>query len=588
MSDALFTVLVVCAVVVLMLVPKIPLPLIGGGGLLALFSRGILTETEMLRGFSHPALWTVVFILVITRGLQNAGVIELVGLGLDRIKLQYHGQATVLAFSTMGLSAFVNDIGALAMAMPIGIRLCWKSQRSPAQLLMILSFAALLGGMITKLGTPPNMVVSGFREAHVGAEFGIFDFTPVGLTIAVVGVAGCLLLAPFVMPNREGDTSSESLFEVQTNVRIVRVRSGSPVVGQRIRNLKIPTTYAVTVIALLSEGQHIDDPKVLRKQHLKEGDEILLDGNAEAFERLCHDQVLDLIENDGRAALARYGEVEFVVQVSRRSRLVGRTVHELKLRDTNHITVIAVARGLERLDGIVGAIKIQAGDILWIAGERNDCQRATESLRLRSLDDSLVKVDRRKAFGAVAILAACIGAIAIGGANSIAALGIGAAVMVVFRLLSEKEAYKSVEMPIVILMGTTIPLGAALEKSGGARMIADAIFSVGIESPHTAVLVISLATVLMVNAINGTAAAALMCPIALNVSKLLGISVDPLLMAISFGASAGFLTPLGHKCNLYVMSPGGYRALDFLRLGWWPALVVVILSAWMIPMYFKF
>jgi di/tricarboxylate transporter len=556
--------------------------------LLVVTVTGIISGEEAVAGFGHPAVVTVAAVLVVSRGLRNSGVVDYLVRWLFRVGDQATAQVGALSSLVAFLSAFMNNVGALALLMPVAIRMARKNGRSPSLLLMPLAFGSLLGGLITLIGTPPNIIIATFR-AETGAEpFRMFDFAPVGLGVAVAGLLFITLAGWRLVPQRKGTASREELFEIGDYITEVIVPAESRLAGKRLRELGTLTNAEVVVIGLVRHEQRYHAPSSFVL--LQAGDLLIVEANSDELAMLVEDAGLELsgsrkLGEEALGASETMSLMEAVVMSD--SPLVGRTARSLNLRWRYGVNVLGVARMGSRLRGRLRNIRFQVGDVLLLQGPIDtfpDTLTTLSCLPLAGRDLSLGR-PRRLLLGilifAMALLLAAVGWLQI----QIAFLGAVAALLLA-NILSLREAYESIDWSIIVLLGAMIPVGQALEISGGANIIANGVLAAASHLSSVITLVIVLvATMFLSDLVNNAAAAVLMAPIAIAVADGIGASVDPFLMCVAIGASCAFLTPIGHQSNTLVMGPGGYRFGDYWRMG---LLLEVVITAVSIPLIMIF
>lgn len=537
--------------------------------LMAVTITGIIPGEEAFTGFGHPAVITVAAVLVVSRGLMKSGVVdELVkkfaGIG-DR-PVVHVASLTALAAVASG---FMNNVGSLALFMPVAIRLARKNNYSPSLLLMPLAFGSLLGGLTTLIGTPPNIIIATFR-AETGADpFRMFDFTPVGLAVAVVGLIFIILLGWRLVPQRKELSTEDDPFQIEDYLAEVRIPEDSPLVDTQLRELaNIAETEAV-VVALIRDDREVAAPSSF--EVLEAGDVLVVEADSRNLEALVDGAEAELVGTGPTSPDAlRSDEVRLMeAVVAPGSPMIGESARSLNLRWRFGVNLLAVSRQGTRLHDRLGNIRFRVGDVLLMQGPLDTMTQTLSTL------GSLPLAHRDLRLGQPRRIVIAIGIF--GAALAIAALGllpvqvafIAAAIsMLLANLLTLQEAYESIDWPIIVLLGAMIPVGQALEVSGGARLIANQVLAVGNQmSPVVALGILLVATMFLSDLVNNAAAAVLMAPIAITVADGMQASVDPFLMCVAIGASCAFLTPIGHQSNTLVMGPGGYRFGDYWRMG---------------------
>jgi di/tricarboxylate transporter len=549
--------------------------------LMAVTLTGIIEPTQAFAGFGHPAVITVAAVLVLSRGMRNSGVVELMARPLNRLPNTPPVQVGSLSALVASLSAFMNNIGALALVMPVAIRVARKNGRSPSLLLMPLAFGSLLGGLITLIGTPPNIIVATFRQEAVGQPFRMFDFAPVGLAATVAGVAVITLVGWRLVPQRKGAESREDLFEIGDYVTEVRVPANSSIVNRPLRDLGSLTNVEVVVAGLIREGNLQYNPSAVEVLH---ADDILIieadPGDLRELQAVCGLELTGKPKDVGQALEGNRRNSLMEAVLSPDSPMVGETAISIDLRRRFGLNLLGVARRGARIHQPLRQIVFETGDVLLLQGPTelfNERLSSLGCLPLAGRGLTLNEPNRVMAgvliFG-TAVLLATFGLLPVQVSFTAAAVA-----MVLAHLVSLRELYESIDWPIIVLLGAMIPVGQALETSGAAGTIAR--FTLGFSAqmpPAISVIVLMLTTMVLTNIINNAAAAVLMAPIGIAVAQGLGVSMDPFLMAIAVAASSAFMTPVGHQSNTLVMGPGGYLFGDYWRLGLVLQLVVALVS----------
>ncbi|MFZ7127553.1 MAG: SLC13 family permease [Desulfobacterales bacterium] len=545
--------------------------LVAMAALLLVFLFGLVPVDQVFLGFGHPAVVTVAAVLILSRGLQNAGVVDSLSRLVGRVGTRPTAQVAALTAIVMLCSGFMNNVGALALLMPVAIWMSRQSGRSPSLLLMPLAFGSLMGGLITLIGTPPNIIISAFRAEVGGSAFGMFDFAPVGAAVAIVGLAFISFLGWRLTPKREGQGAAEDLFEIEDYISEVIVPENARIVGQTIFHLTsaMEKETEATVAGLIRGDRHIAAPPWY--EVIQSGDILMVEATPEDLKNLIDTVGLELAECRGDC-MATLGSEDIRLMeavITADSPLAGKTAASLHLRRNYGVNLLAIARRGRRLKRRIGQTRFIIGDILLLQGSDAALQEMLKSFKCLPLAERGLHIDRsRNVMTAVGIFGSAMVATALNLLPVQIAFTAAAALMVVTRLVPPGEVYAQIDWPIIVLLGAMFPLGHALESTGGAQLIAERILLLSPRfSPMVTVTVVMVGTMLLSNVVNNAAAAVLMAPIAITLAKGMGISADPLLMAVAVGASCAFLTPVGHQSNALVMAPGGYRFGDYWRLG---------------------
>lgn len=564
--------------------------------LLAIAVAGLVPSDELFSGFGHPAVITVAAVLVISQGLVNGGVVDSIARLLGRVGHRPTLQVLMLTGVVALCSGFINNVGALALLMPVAVWMSREAGRSPSLLLMPLAFGSLLGGTMTLIGTPPNIIIASYRET---GSFGLFDFAPVGGAITLAGIAFITLAGWRLTPQRQDSDDGGKLFSVGDYVTELRVPEASSYAGATLHNLltDADSEEDVVVLALIREDSRSLAPSTYKV--LKEGDVLLVEADTESLQDFLDHTGLALASasednedesrEDGDETPARKelasGEVRLSeVVVTPESSLVGQTANRLNLREYHGLNIVAMARQGHRLKRRLGDVRIQAGDILLIQGHEDSLGGTLQQLGCLPLAERGLRLGReRNALLAGGLFVAAIVTIVAGWLAPPVALVACAVSMVLTGLLSAPDAYKAIDWSVIVLLAAMIPVGQALETTGGAELIAAQMLALsdGL-APAIVLTVVLVGTMLLSNVVNNAAAAILVAPIALSLSAELGMPSDAVLMAVAVGASCAFLTPIGHQSNALVMEPGGYRFGDYWRLGLPMSILVTVVAVPMI------
>lgn len=551
--------------------------------LVAVLVTGVLDVERAFDGFAHPAVITVAAVLVISRALQQAGLVDVIVRVLAPLKGRPTAQVIVQTSVVALLSAFMNNVGALALMLPVALRQAYRDGYSPAVALMPLAFGSILGGLVTLIGTPPNLLVSSFRAREVGEPFGMFAFAPVGGAVAVAGVAFVALLGWRLLPrDRRTAPDPEKVFDVGEYVTELRVPDDSELDGSRVSEVEAlvgEDEEAVVVAIVRGESRRLS-PKPYAQ--VAAGDVLVVEADTAAIKALLGASDLAL-EEERETRREDLGDDEVTVQeviVPPSSRIVGRSSASLRLRTVYGVNILAIARHGARLERRLSRVEFQAGDVLLVQGPSGgvaDVVREYGLLPLAERDLGIVKP--RRLILATGTFAAAIVAVMTGVLAVHVAFAIAAVALTLFGVLQRDEPYEAIDWPVIVLLAAMIPVGTALEATGGTALIARWLEgSVGGLGPLWVLVTLMVATMMLSDVVNNNATAVLMAPLAIDLASRLGVSSDPMLMAVAIGASCAFLTPIGHQSNTLVLKPGGYRFSDYWRMGLPLEVVIVAVS----------
>ena len=540
---------------------------------------GVVPPEEVFMGLGHPAVVTVAAVLVVSRGLLNAGVVDTLARHLTRVGDRLWIQVATLTGIVALCSGFMNNVGALALFMPVAIWMSRQSRHSPSLLLMPLAFGSLLGGTLTMIGTPPNIIIAMYRQQSGAPSFGMFDFLPVGGAITFLGLLFISLIGWRLTPQRKNQDTPEELFEISAYLTELRVPKGCKFADRTLHELvaAVEEDAEVLVIGLVRSGQRKQLPSTF--EVLREEDILIVEADSDSLKTLLDVTGLKLAEDDNgngneeeeeEKPRPKAGDLNLAeVIVTPESILVGRTATGLDLRERHEVNVLAVARQGHRLRERLGEIRFAAGDILLVQAREESLQTALNEMGCLPLASRGLRIGKpRNVVLASAIFAAALALIALELAPAATALVAAALVMVLTGLIAPTEIYKSIDMQVIVLLAAMLPIGGALETTGGSELIADGLFQIARSAPPAATVAILMTTVMLLsNVVNNAAAAILAAPVAINLASRMECSADPFLMAVAIGASCAFLTPIGHQSNTLVMVPGGYKFGDYWRLG---------------------
>ena len=528
---------------------------------------GIIPMQSAFDGFSNDVVVIIIGALVVSAAIARSGVVEtLLAPVFSRLRtVQTQVPGLVLAVGLLAM--FCKNVGALAIFMPTAQLMSRRGRRSPAALLMPMSFASLLGGLVTLIGTAPNILIAKVRADVSGHPFGMFDYTPVGLPVALLGFAFLSVGYRLVPRNRRPAGGLDAAFTLAAYVTEVRVPAASPLAGRSVAELERAGDGEVVVGTIIRERfrRFVPDPVSL----LHENDVLLLQGDPDALERLIARARLELSRDESiETAPAETGETSIVeAVVTADSTSLSRTAAQFSREHA--IGVVAVSRRGEQITRPLGAVRLRIGDVLLLRGATARVLDALGATRMLPL------AERRLTLGAShrSLLPLVVLLVAMGlaathtltpGASFIGA----ACVMVLLRFLTMEEAYHTIEWHVIVLLGALIPVSHAVQATGGSALIAHYLLDVLQQVPPAAALTIVLAMAMALTPFLHNAPTVLMLgPISASVAQQLHLNPDAFLMAVAIGAGCDFLTPIGHQCNTLVYAPGGYRFGDYWKLG---------------------
>ncbi|TVR48154.1 MAG: SLC13 family permease [Puniceicoccaceae bacterium] len=550
--------------------------------LIASVLLGLVPAEDAFSGFGHPAVITVIAVLVLSRSFQHSGLVDAIAAQTLKAGGNPIVQTLVLAGAVALLSAFMNNVGALALMLPVAIRMARENNTPPSLLLMPLAFGSLLGGLMTLIGTPPNIIVSTMRADRTGEAFGMFSFLPVGGVVMLAGVTFLALLGWRLTPKRKGQASPDEVFETADYLGELEVGEDSKAVGWSLRELDEACKEPMPVVAVVRKEKRI--PTHRFRGTLQAGDILIVEADPEELKLLESKGGLTVGKADFSEQFSEAKDLEIAeAVVTPGSRLVSRTTGQVRLFDRHGVHLLAVARGGSRLKQRLSKIRFQAGDVLLVQGDESELAEGLAEIGCLPLARRNLSIGKpRRLILSVALFAAAIVVMLLGWLPASVALIAAAVLTVLTGVLPLREAYAGIDWPVIVLLGAMIPVGQSLETSGGSAMVAELLLVFGTDWPVVVTLaLLFIITMGLSGIINNAAAAVLMTPIAFSLADGFAVSADPFLMAVAVSASCAFLTPIGHQSNTLVMGPGGYRFGDYAILGTPLTLLVIVVA---IPM----
>lgn len=579
--------------------------MIAVAALLAAVLAGLIPASDAFAGFGHPAVVTVACVLVLSHGLLHSGAVDALARRLLPASAGVTLSITMLTALAALLSGFMNNVGALALLMPVALQLAGRLELPPGRLLMPLAFGSILGGMTTLVGTPPNLIVSSFRANAGNGSFSMFDFSPVGVPVAVLGVAFIALIGWRWVPERK--RAGNEGFETGAYLTEARVEQDSKAVGMVMREIEAALDEAdAQVLALVRNNVRLNAPR--GDMHVRAGDILIIEAEAEALSHALSPLGLKLEESKppeteeaepqpapdtppataNEAAEAQEAEkpvvndeivlMEFAVLPE--SVLIGRSATALQLRTAHGINLLAVSRQGNRSRARLRTLPFRAGDVLLMQGPPEVLTEFAGGSGCIPLAQRKLRIpEPRRAVLASLIMALAVGGAAFGLLPAAIAFAAGVLLSMALRTVSPRDVYTAVDWPVVVLLSALIPVAGALESTGAGALIARTLVdNVAQGSAILALLAIMVVTMTLSDLMNNAATAAVMCPIAIGTATQLGVSSDPFLMAVAIGASCAFLTPIGHQNNTLILGPGGFRFGDYWRMGLPLEILVVAVS----------
>jgi len=560
------------------------------GSLLACVITGLVDPSVAFSGFGHPAVVTVACVLVLSRGLQASGAVD----ALARVALPGDAGplASLAAIVALGavLSGFMNNVGAMALLMPIALQVSREHELPQGKVLMPLAFGTILGGMTTMIGTPPNLIVSGFRAESGGGSFGMFDFTPVGLTVALIGTLFVILLGRKLVPAREQHAARD--FATGAYLTEARVKEDGKASGMTLREVESALGEdGAQIIGLVRNDVRLVAPHPGRE--LLDDDILIMEADVEALADLLSKLGLELeatasrddedgatekgsqleqpvaadntAENEGGREEPVLGELA----VMPLSSLAGRSAADLQLATRYNLNLLAVSREGASARKRLRHMALRPGDLLLMQGSGESiAEFAADNGCLPLAERELRIPDKRKAWIAGLIMAGAVVGAAFGLLPAAISFAMGVLASMALNTVPPRNVYNAIDWPVIVLLAALIPVAEAMAATGAADLVATFLLTTLAQGNAIAVLTLILVvTMFLSDLMNNAATAAVMCPIAIGTASALGVNPDSFLMAVAIGASCAFLTPIGHQNNTLILGPGGFNFGDFWRLG---------------------
>lgn len=541
---------------------------------------GAVPTKDAFSGFGHPATIIVALVLVVSAGLVRSGAVYLITRTLVDASRKLGAHIAIMGAIGGILSAFMNNVAALALLMPVDIQTARKAGRDPGLSLMPLSFATILGGMATLIGTPPNIIIASIREENLGEPFKMFDFAPVGGITAIAGLIFVALIGWRLIPTREGKTTGGTLESYAEYLAELTVPSKSKHIGKRVSELyETADKNDVAILGLIRDGKRRYG--TAKNTKLLAGDVLVMEAVPEALDEFRAALNLDFSDSKREELLAASdGLVKIEVVATETSRITGKTAEAIGLSWRQRTVLMGLSRKGKAVKSQMRKTVIQAGDILLLLAPQDAANDVTEWLGCLPLADRGVAVTANsKVWLAIGLFAGAVALASFGLIYLPIALGLVVVAYVLAKIVPLSELYTHIEWPVVVLLGSMIPLGAALETSGGTELISGSLVNLtsGL-APWMILTVLMVVTMTLSDVLNNTATTIVAAPIAIQMAQSLNVSPDPFLMAVAVAASSAYLTPIGHKNNTLILGPGGYSFGDYWRMGLPLELLVVAVS----------
>ncbi|GFE65664.1 SLC13 family permease [Litoreibacter roseus] len=543
---------------------------------------GVVETQDAFAGFGHPATLVVALVLVVSAGLVRSGAVFLITRTLVDSARSLGSHIALMGAIGGVLSAFMNNVAALALLMPVDIQTARKAGREPGLSLMPLSFATILGGMVTLIGTPPNIIIATIREDTLGASFKMFDFAPVGGVTAIAGLLFVSLIGWRLIPARSDvGAAGDPMDGYGCYLAELTVPEDSKHIGERLGTLQeAAEKNDVAILGLIRDGKRRYGTAF--NTIIQADDILVLEATPDALDEFRAALSLNFSDPRREELLRADGNGLSVIEVvvTDQSRINGRTAQRIGLSWRQRTVLMGISRRGRAIREQVRKTEVKTGDILLLLVPQDRAADVTEWLGCLPLADrGLAVTADKKVWLAIGLFALAVIAASVGLLYLPIALGLVVVSFVLLKIIPLAELYDHIEWPVVVLLGSMIPLGAALENSGGTELIAGALVDLTGGLPPWAILtVLMVVTMTLSDVLNNTATTIVAAPIGIQMAQSLGVNPDPFLMAVAVAASCAFLTPIGHKNNTLILGPGGYGFGDYWRMGLPLEILVVAVS----------
>ena len=556
-----------------------------------LFTLGYLTPAEALSGFSNPAVITIAFLFIISKALQKTRILEYLIIRVRRLADRSILLGRAVYLFTIGVaSAVVNNTAIVAIFMPVSIRLAQKYKMSPSKMLIPLSYAAILGGTLTLVGTSTNLLVNSIYIETPGVEpMGMFEFMRYGLILMAVGLLYILFIAPMILPSRTSTSSLTKNYRLGGYLTEMKITAESPLNGKTCLERGINKNYDVMVLDILRDGKMITN--MIRLTRLREGDILFVRGTLENFLRMKEVEKVALLTDEKLTQEELEQEDNVVVEclITDKSDMVGKSLMTGNFRRRFGAFILAIRREGTIVREKIAHVILSAYDTLLIYGPENkinELSKTSEFVVLGEVDAELKK--QRFWWMTIVVIIGTITLAALGFMPIVKSAMLGVVILLALRILTPQESYQSINWQVIILISALIPVGIVIQKTGTADWIAgfisSATRSVPIEwQPRVLLALIYFITIFLTEISSNAATAIIMTPISLAVAQQMGFDPRAFVFAVAFAASASFITPVGYQTNLMVYGPGGYKFSDYIRVGFPLALIFWVMAIFVLP-----
>ncbi|GEO07468.1 membrane protein [Adhaeribacter aerolatus] len=550
---------------------------------------GVLDPEEGFSGFNHPATLTLGCMFVVSSAIFKTGLIE--GLSSRIIKMAKKNYFSALfAFSLLSAlsSAFINDSAVVALLIPMALLVCRETGISPARLLIPISFAALLGGTCTLIGTSTNILVSSYAEKSGLEPFGMFEFSAAGISLLSIGLIYILIAGPFLLPNRKNINDENLIREAERYMAEIVLLENNPDKDKKVSTSRLTQDFRAQVLAIIRRNEKIYN--INGDTFLRENDAIKILISPLELSQLKQTKGY-LLANDLDSSIAESEEKQiYEVMIPHGSELAGNSLEKLDFRNVFYSSVLAIRHRDETITKHLSEVILKEGDMLLLFAAKKDISTLTSRKLVVTLSKYKARaIDYKKAIPALLIAIGVVAAAALNITSILISGMVGSLLLVITSILKPKEAYQAIQWKVIFMMAGVLSMGKALEKTGGSVLISDFIFQyMGTLDPRITLSLIFLITFLSTNILSSKATAALMSPIVISLAAALGVSERPFLVAVMFACSLTFMTPMSYPTNTMVYAPGNYKFNDFLKIGTPLNIIVWLAASFIIPYFFPF
>ena len=580
MSDQSIVFLLISTTLILFIWGRIRYDLVAFIALISGAIVGVIPTQNVFSGFGHPAVVIIALVLIISRGLVRSGAVEIISSSLSNLTSGVKTHIALMGGISAALSSIVNNVAALAILMPADTQLNKKAKRKPSATLMALAFTSILGGMVTMIGTASNVVIATYRTDVLGAPYSMFDFTAVGLVVATAGVIFIAIFGWRLMPKSINSTSDATDDELREYVSNVLVTEDSPIIDNYLSYLdEICEGVDVAILGLIRDNERLEGEGFIRNFIIHKGDLLILEGSVQGIDEFMKQTKTHYISDAESDFEFKHTSLMEVVATPF-SRSIGRNATQLSLLKLRQVSLLGISRAGKSIIHQVRNTIIQPGDVLLLHGDSAHLENAVKWMECLALEKRDLQIPHRKKASLaitsflIAIITASLGYIDLPVALSLVVIFYIAA-----NVIPKIDVYRSINWSVIVLLGAMIPIGEALQSSGGAETLSNALIYLSYgASPVTILSLMLIITMLLSAVLNNVATVLVAAPISVEIAKTLGVNPDTFLMAVAIGASCAFLTPIGHQNNTLVMGPGGYRFGDYWKLGLPLEIVIILVS----------